>query len=147
MKRLHIHLRTQDLEQSVAFYSAMFGAGPTRLEADYAKWLLDDPYANISLSTHAGATGDDHVGISVDSREALNEIAGRLKDAGSPLFAEEATTCCYAQSNKYWARDPQDARWELFQTFGDSDTYGAEPERDLTLPSVPPANACCASTT
>lgn len=143
MKRLHIHLRTQDLDQSVAFYSAMFGIGPTRLEADYAKWLLDDPYANISLSTHAGAAGVDHVGISVESREALDEIAGRLKDAGSPLFEEDATTCCYAQSNKYWAHDPQDARWELFQTFGDSDTYGAEPDRELAKQAPPSESACC----
>jgi len=143
MKKLHIHIKTKDLDQSVAFYTTMFGTAPTRLEADYAKWLLDDPAANVSLSTHAGAAGVDHLGISVDSREALDEIAERLSQAGSSLFEEEATTCCYAQSNKYWARDPQEAVWELFQTFGDSDTYGAEPERELTPPHRPSAAACC----
>ncbi len=146
MKKLHIHIKTKDLDRSVAFYSAMFGVKPSKLETDYAKWLLDDPLANISLSTHADATGVDHVGISVDSREALEEIAERLRSEGSSLMEEEATTCCYAQSNKYWARDPQEAVWELFQTFGDSDTYGAEPERELVQKPAPPADACCAPT-
>lgn len=140
MKKLHIHIKTEDLAQSVEFYTTMFGIPPTKLEDDYAKWLLDDPSANISLSTHEGAAGVDHLGISVDSREALDEIARRLSSAGSSLFEEEATTCCYAQSNKYWARDPQEAVWELFQTYGDSDTYGAEPERELAQPKAAP---CC----
>ncbi len=143
MKKLHIHVKTKDLTQSVAFYSAMLGQEPTRLEADYAKWLLDDPAANISISTHGGTPGVDHVGISVDSQDALEEIAGRLRDAGSSLMQEEATTCCYAQSNKYWVRDPQEASWELFQTFGDSEAYGAEPERPVAQPVKPSATACC----
>ena len=146
MKTLHIHIKTEDLDRSVAFYNAMFGVKPTKLEADYAKWLLDEPRANISLSTHCGAPGVDHVGISVDSREALEEIADRLRDEGSSLMEEEATTCCYAQSNKYWARDPQEAVWELFQTFGESETYGAEPERELIKAKAAPDDACCNQT-
>ena len=142
MKKLHIHIRTKDLDRSVAFYNAMFGVEPARLEADYAKWLLDEPPAHVSLSTHKGATGVDHVGISVETPEELETIAGRLRNAGSSLFQEEATTCCYAQSNKYWARDPQDASWELFQTFGDSATYGADPDRELAQKAVA-EDACC----
>lgn len=143
MKKLHIHIKTRELDRSIAFYTAMFGVEPTRLEADYAKWLLDDPSANISLSTHDGSSGVDHVGISVENRDDLEEIAGRLRSAGSPLFQEEATTCCYAQSNKYWARDPQEASWELFQTFGDSATFGAAPERELVQKETPSNSACC----
>ncbi len=139
MKRLHIHLKTRDLEQSIAFYSAMFGAEPTRVEKDYAKWLLDDPLANVSVSTHGGEPGFDHAGVSIDTKDELNEVAGRLRAANASLFAEEETTCCYAQSNKYWAQDPQGARWELFQTFADSDSYGAEPDRELAAAPT----ACC----
>lgn len=147
MKRLHIHLKTRDLDQSISFYQTLLGKAPDRKEADYAKWLLDDPAANISISTHAHIDGVDHVGISLDTREDLEEIAMRLRDKGENLFEQEATTCCYAQSNKYWARDPQGAVWELFQTFGDSEDYGVTPERDL-VPENANANAkpeaCCA---
>ncbi|MHA7871948.1 MAG: ArsI/CadI family heavy metal resistance metalloenzyme [Hyphococcus sp.] len=129
MKRLHIHIKTKDLNRSVAFYAAMFDKQPDRLEADYAKWLLDDPVANISLSTHGGAPGVDHVGVSFETREEMEEMAGRLSASKVDLAPQEGTTCCYAQSNKYWAKDPQGAVWELFHSFGDSAVYGAEPDR------------------
>ncbi len=149
MKRLHIHLKTNDLNRSIAFYSAMFGEGPARVEKDYAKWLLDDPRAHISVSTHGGTPGFDHAGVSIETKDALDETAGRLRAEGAALFAEEETTCCYAQSNKYWVEDPQGARWELFQTFADSETYGAEPDRTLAPAAAQSANetatpaACC----
>ena len=144
MKRLHLHIKTEDLDRSIEFYSAMFGQAPDRREPDYAKWLLDDPAANIALSTHGrGPRGVDHAGLSIDTREELDEIAARL-GANAALAAEEATTCCYAKSNKYWARDPQGAVWELFQTYADSDAYGVEPGREPTENAAPQSQgACC----
>ena len=38
MKRFHAHVHVDDLTQSIAFYSKLFAAAPTRVEADYAKW-------------------------------------------------------------------------------------------------------------
>lgn len=140
MKRLHIHLKTKDLDRSIAFYTAMFGEGPTRVEKDYAKWLLDDPRANISVSTHGGEAGFDHAGISIETKDELEEIAARLRGGETPLFAEQETTCCYARSNKYWVNDPQGARWELFQTYGDSTAYGAEPDRNQAASGAPAAD-------
>jgi len=146
MKRLHIHIKTNNLDQSVAFYTAMFGEAPSKLESDYAKWLLDDPRANVSLSTHSGEPGIDHAGVSIESREELDGVADRLRQTGASLLAEEETTCCYAKSNKFWVRDPQGAVWELFQTFGESETYGAEPEREIFAAKAgadAAPNACC----
>ena len=40
MKRFHVHAHVSDLPASVAFYTRLFGAEPTRREADYAKWML-----------------------------------------------------------------------------------------------------------
>lgn len=132
MKRLHIHIKTEDLEKSVAFYTAMLAAPPTKKEQDYAKWLLDDPVAHISLSTHnkgnrEGSGGIDHVGISLDTEADLDATAKRVRDAGTHLTPEKQTTCCYAKSNKYWAHDPNGAVWELFQTYDQNDLYGEEP--------------------
>ena len=36
MKRLHIHVGVTDLAQSIAFYSNLFGTGPTLARDDYA---------------------------------------------------------------------------------------------------------------
>jgi len=121
----------------------MFGKRPDRREADYAKWLLDDPAANVSVSTHGGTPGVDHVGVSFDNADDLEIMAGRLKAEAVDLAPQKATTCCYAQSDKYWAKDPQGAVWELFHSFGDSDVYGAEPDRPESA-SAENETPCCA---
>lgn len=139
MKRLHIHIHTGDLDASVRYYSALFGADPVRLEADYAKWLLDDPAANVAVSTRGGKPGVDHVGISVDDGAALTEAAARLRGAQAPLAQEEAATCCYANSDKYWSHDPQGTVWELFHTTSDSDVFG----KDRAPQPQADGSACC----
>ncbi|MEM9495732.1 MAG: ArsI/CadI family heavy metal resistance metalloenzyme [Pseudomonadota bacterium] len=143
MKRLHIHIKTDDLEKSVDFYTAMFGVGPDQQKDDYAKWLLDDPAANIAVSTKCGARGVDHVGLSLDSGAELDAIAERLGAEGASLMKQDQTTCCYATSDKYWARDPQGAVWELFRTFGDSETFGAQPDRSVLAAHAVKQHACC----
>lgn len=140
MKRLHLHIKTNDLDRSVAFYSAMFGEEPTQLETDYAKWLLDDPRAHVSLSTHSKLSGIDHTGISIETEEELDAIAARL-GAGTDIAPEKEANCCYAKSNKYWVRDPQGVVWELFQTYGQSKNYGQEPT--LRASQADAGNDCC----
>ena len=56
MKRLHINLAVEDLVTSVQFYSTLFAVDPTVLKPDYAKWMMDDPRVNFSISTAACAT-------------------------------------------------------------------------------------------
>ena len=141
MKRLHIHIKTKDLEQSAAFYTALFGQAPTVRKTDYAKWLLDDPAANVAVSTHSENVGVAHVGVSVDEKDDLDAMAARLEKASAPLAPEEATTCCYARSDKYWTTDPQGAVWELFRTFGESETYGADPNLEAVVRDAPAP--CC----
>ena len=49
MKRLHIHIGVENIEQAIPFYSALFGAQPVKTKADHAKWLLDDPRVNFAV--------------------------------------------------------------------------------------------------
>jgi catechol 2,3-dioxygenase-like lactoylglutathione lyase family enzyme len=126
--RLHVHLKVDDLTQSIGFYSALFGRAPDKREADYAKWMLDDPAANIAISATGAKAGVDHVGLQVDNRDDLALIAGRLTDAGHAPLAEPGATCCYARSDKHWAMSPDGAAtWELFHTYGEADVLGAAP--------------------
>lgn len=125
MKRLHIHIAVADLEQSIGFYSTLFGSEPDKRKSDYARWLLDDPCVNFAISEHAGvAPGLDHLGVQVDSDNDLNAITDRLHNAGAQTLQQEATVCCYARSNKTWVEDPSGLRWESFRSFGDSVDYG-----------------------
>ena len=137
MKRLHLHVSVPDLAQSIRFYETLFGAAPTVVKDDYAKWMLDDPKVNLAISTHR-APGLDHVGIQVESTAELGELSDRLKAAGAQTFDEADTTCCYAKSDKSWVSDPAGLRWETFFTHGEATAYG----EDEVLPE-PAASACC----
>src|SRR5690554_3885611 len=67
MKRFHAHLHVDDLNKSIDFYSKLFGAEPSRVESDYAKWMLDDPRVNFAISTRGHqAAGLDHFGFQID---------------------------------------------------------------------------------
>jgi catechol 2,3-dioxygenase-like lactoylglutathione lyase family enzyme len=142
MKRLHLHVSVPDLARSITFYATLFGAEPSVVKDDYAKWMLDDPRVNFAISTHAQASGIDHVGIQVETAGELSELAGRLKAAGAKTFDEEATTCCYAQSDKSWVNDPAGLRWETFFTFGEATSYG-EDKAPAGLEAAT-STACCA---
>lgn len=142
MKRMHLHVSVPDLAKSIQFYETLFGAAPAVVKDDYAKWMLDDPKVNFAISERARATGIDHIGIQVDSADELGELAGRLKAAGADTFDQEATTCCYAKSDKSWVHDPAGVRWETFFTFGEATSYG----EDEVLPE-PTASACCGPAT
>jgi catechol 2,3-dioxygenase-like lactoylglutathione lyase family enzyme len=141
MKRFHVNMRVADIAQSVRFYSVLFAAPPSVVKPDYAKWMLDDPRVNFSISTHGGAPGIDHLGIQVESEGELREVYGRLQSAERPVIEEGATTCCYAKSEKSWVLDPQGVSWETFLTRGESTVYGDS--RPSEYPDRPDA-ACCA---
>lgn len=50
MKRFHVHIAVDNLQDNIRFYSALFGVEPAVTKSDYAKWMLDDPYINFAIS-------------------------------------------------------------------------------------------------
>ncbi len=139
MKRFHVHTYVADLQQSIAFYSKLFGTEPTRLESDYAKWMLDDPRINFAISARGGKTGIDHLGLQTDSEEELAGMRERAVAADMTLLDNGETTCCYARSDKYWLTDPQGIAWEQFHTLGDIPMFSED-----TPQPTQKAAACCA---
>jgi catechol 2,3-dioxygenase-like lactoylglutathione lyase family enzyme len=100
MKRIHVHVGVEDLEQSIGFYSALFATQPSVVKADYAKWMLDDPRVNFAISTRGKRPGLDHLGIQVESKDELGDVYARLRRAGGTIIEQGQTTCCYATSEK-----------------------------------------------
>jgi catechol 2,3-dioxygenase-like lactoylglutathione lyase family enzyme len=139
MKRFHVHAHVENLAQSIAFYSRMFGAEPTRVERDYAKWMLDDPRINFAISTRGGKPGVDHLGIQTDTAEELVALREQAEAAELSLQDVGETTCCYARSDKYWVTDPQGIAWEQFHTLGSIPVFSQK-----TAETSP--TACCGTT-
>jgi len=141
MKRFHVHAHVEDLQASVAFYSKMFAAEPARLEADYAKWMLEDPRINFAISTRGGTPGVDHLGIQTDTDEELAELKARAQAADMTLLDEGSVSCCYARSEKHWFTDPQGIAWEHFRTLGNIPVFSEETQ----MAEGARASACCAT--
>ena len=134
MKRLHVHISVDDLSASKRFYSALFGQGPSVEKPDYAKWAIDDPRVNLSVSEKPDrAPGLNHLGIQAESDGELDELHDRLAEASVAMRDQPGAQCCYARSDKHWATDPQGIVWELFRTMGEVATYGEN--RAMTAPT------------
>jgi hypothetical protein len=153
MKRFHVHVSVNDIDDSVRFYSKFFGVSPTVHKADYAKWMLEDPRINFAISKLGNASGVDHLGVQVDSDDELTELRDRVTTAEIVALDQSNAACCYARSDKYWTTDPQGVAWETFHTlesipvFGA--TRGARPEANGSAESAGASkslksNTCCA---
>ena len=139
MNRFHVHLHVDDLAKSIGFYSKLFAAEPTRVETDYAKWMIEDPRINFAISTRGNTPGIDHLGFQTDSKEELAVLKARAEDADIALMDDGETTCCYARSEKHWITDPQGVAWEQFHTLGNIPVFHE------AAPSAAAAGpACCA---
>lgn len=123
MKRMHIHISVDNLVHSAAFYRQLFGAEPTVLKPDYAKWMLDNPHVNFAISQRGETPGLNHLGIQVESAEELAEIQARLQAADMAMLTETGTTCCYAKSDKHWVQDPSGIAWEAYHTLDSAPTF------------------------
>ena len=134
MKRFHVHVGVKDLDQSVKFYSTLFGQEPSKVKDDYAKWMLEDPRINFAISTRV-KEGVDHLGMQVDETGELGELTERLKRADLGLYDQGTTTCCYAESEKAWVKDPSGLAWETYHTMNDVEVFSEK---------RPEASACCA---
>ena len=153
MKRLHVHVRVKDLDESVDFYSTMFDTKPSVKKDDYAKWMLDDPRVNFAISNGVQDFGVDHLGVQVDDGEDLKEYAQKLEAAGRNVIQQEDTVCCYARSDKAWVADPQGIPWETFLSIGEEAVYGswkikrsALIDGEDDMPSTVPEDQCCTPT-
>lgn len=142
MKRLHISINVSDLDNSIGFYSTLFGTAPTVVRDDYAKWMLDDPRVNFVIEKSSATVGFTHAGIQVEDPSELDELFARMQSAEAPYLAEGTTTCCYHKSDKSWTQDPDGVAWEAFYTHHETEARGAGPAR-VEARTEAEGTACC----
>ena len=134
MKRIHIHLSVEDLQDSIRFYTVLFGSEPAVEKDDYAKWSMDDPSVNFAISNKGACQrGLDHVGIQAENDDELQELHIRLSDANYATMEQKRAKCCYAESDKHWASDPDGIKWEVFHTVREVEVYGNDRAEDLSI--------------
>jgi catechol 2,3-dioxygenase-like lactoylglutathione lyase family enzyme len=141
MKRFHVHVGVEDLDASIRFYSALFGAEPTVRKPDYAKWMVEDPRLNFAISRRGDGrrVGVNHLGLQVDSDEELEALRAQAEAADLAAAVEQGVNCCYATSNKVWYTDPTGVPWETYHSLGQVEFFGDEHVAGESRPA-----ACCA---
>jgi catechol 2,3-dioxygenase-like lactoylglutathione lyase family enzyme len=141
IKRMHVAVNCSDLDKSLAFYRSFFGAEPTKVKDNYAKFELDNPALHFSLNVRPFEKNGvlNHLGFQVDNTEDVLAMGERLRQANLLLIDEMNTTCCYAVQDKVWVYDPDGNAWEIFHTKEDSEFESAGDARDLSLCCAPPA--------
>jgi len=144
MKRFHVHVAVPDLEKSIRFYSTVFGAEPTVVKPDYAKWILEDPRVNFAISQRGGAAGVNHLGFQVDDAAELTGMHARLQAADAGVVTEKDVSCCYARSDKHWITDPAGVAWETFHSLGTVPFYNGGESGEKVDACGGATTACCA---
>ncbi|MEU3078408.1 ArsI/CadI family heavy metal resistance metalloenzyme [Streptomyces laurentii] len=137
MSRVQLALRVPDLSASVAFYTKLFGTGPAKLRDGYANFALADPPLKLVLIE--GADGEDtrldHLGVEVDSTDAVRAATARLGREGLVTEEENDTTCCYAVQDKVWVHGPGREPWEVYVVKADAGSLAKQP--------AAAADGCC----
>ncbi|MFF5495678.1 ArsI/CadI family heavy metal resistance metalloenzyme [Streptomyces aquilus] len=138
MSRVQLALRVPDLDASIAFYSKLFGTEPAKLRDGYANFAIAEPPLKLVLIE--GATEEttrlDHLGVEVESTEAVHVATSRLSEAGLATTEENDTTCCYALQDKVWVHGPGQEPWEVYVVKADADTLAKQS-----------GSTCCTGTT
>jgi len=136
MSAVHVSLNVRDLEASTSFYRGLFGE-PRKRRADYVKFVGRDPEIHLSLqpglASEAPGSSLSHLGIRVDTVDAVRAWRADLKARGLMSDEERREACCYALQEKFWITDPDGNRWEIYAVLEDLEDEPRE------------AQTCCAS--
>src|SRR5215217_1721092 len=128
MSRLQLALNVDDLETSIAFYSALFGTEPHKLRPGYANFAVAEPPLKLVLIENPGQGGSvNHLGVEVEDVDTVDTEQTRLAGEGLASVDERDTTCCYAKQDKFWVEGaPNGESWEIYTVLADSPTPNGE---------------------
>jgi catechol 2,3-dioxygenase-like lactoylglutathione lyase family enzyme len=147
--RVQLALNVSNLEESVNFYSKLFGTEPAKLHPGYANFAITEPPLKLILLESPGLGGSlNHLGIEVADTGAVDAERSRLAQAGLASIEERDTTCCYARQNKFWVEGtPDGERWEIYTVLEDSQTFWGQDggEASARVEASSEGAQCCAS--
>ena len=112
MPRVQLAINVDDLDQAITFYSKLFNTPPAKVKAGYANFAVGEPPLKLVLIENHGHGGTlNHLGVEVETTEAVHAEIARLADQGMFTDQEIGTTCCFATQDKVWVTGPGGERW------------------------------------
>jgi catechol 2,3-dioxygenase-like lactoylglutathione lyase family enzyme len=156
VSRIQLALNVADMDESVKFYSKLFGVTPAKRRPGYANFAIAEPPLKLVLIEHPEGRGHgvagalNHLGVEVETPEQVRASTARLVGEGLDLDVQESTTCCYAVQDKAWVDDPDGAPWEVYTVLADApaetslgcSTEACAPE-PVTVTPAGQGRSCC----
>ncbi|NES86834.1 MAG: glyoxalase/bleomycin resistance/extradiol dioxygenase family protein [Moorea sp. SIO2B7] len=125
MSRIQLALNVSNLDESIAFYSQLFGVEPSKVRPGYANFAITEPPLKLVLIENAPeAETLNHLGVEVETSAEVAAAENRLQGKGLETKTENQVDCCYAVQDKVWVSDPDNAPWEIYTVLDDSATFG-----------------------
>ena len=156
MSRIQLALNVDDVEAATAYYTKLFGTAPAKTRPGYANFAVADPPLKLVLLENPGRGGTlNHLGVEVGSTGEVDARQRRLADAGLASTDERASTCCYAEQDKFWVQAaPDGERWEVYTVLADSASFygrtgeearccSTEPTAEPTAEITAEPTTCC----
>jgi catechol 2,3-dioxygenase-like lactoylglutathione lyase family enzyme len=142
MSRVQLAINVADMDRAVDFYRRLFGVEPAKRQPGYANFAVADPPLKLVLIEGHGEPGSlNHLGVEVESADAVGEATRRLEGAGLATATEDQVTCCFALQDKVWVDAPDGEPWEVYTVLADASTFAGS---DLCCTSAPEsASRCC----
>src|SRR5260370_10388976 len=83
--RIQLAINVDDLDESISFYTKLFGAEPAKIRPGYANFAIADPPLKLILMENRGDGGTlNHLGVEVADTEAVDAEQRRLGEVGLP---------------------------------------------------------------
>lgn len=126
MSRVQLALNVSDIEESVEFYTKLFGSEPAKRQPGYANFAISDPPLKLVLvevrdQRGAGVVGAlSHLGVEVESTDEVAQASQTLTEEGLETEVQDGATCCFAVQDKVWVNDPDGAPWEVYTVLADA---------------------------
>jgi len=149
MSRVQLALNVADLDAAIGFYSKLFRSEPAKVRPGYANFAIADPPLKLVLIEGRAAPGTlNHLGVEVESTDAVAAANARLRDAGLSCATEDEVACCYAVQDKVWVDAPDGEPWEIYTVLADVEMPAGElrstdPAGDLCCSAAPESSARC----
>jgi len=130
MSRVQLALNVQNLQESIAFYSKMFGTEPAKVREGYANFAIAEP-DGASEYQHL-----NHLGVELESAQLVEQAIDQFSNLGLVEKIEKNETCCFAVQDKVWMTSPDGAPWEYYTVLADAPSF-------RTNIAVVPGGDCC----
>ena len=141
MSRLQLALNVSNLEESIAFYSKLFATQPTKVKPGYANFSINEPPLKLVLIENSEPGGTiNHLGVEVENTAEVQRLETNLQIQGMATKSQKEITCCYAEQDKFWIADPDNAPWEIYTVLKDSASFGESTMPELEMSS---SSKCC----